>query len=303
MTERFTLKTEIDGLDISVIGVVPREGNPKMVLQLAHGMCGCKERFLPFMEYMAMNGVACVANDHRGHGESVRNTSDLGYMYEGGGYALVEDMAQLTGWIRGRYEGIPLYLLGHSMGSMAARVYVQTHDELIDGLILCGSPSWNPLSGVGYVLTEIMAASGLDRMRPSLLSGLTSKIYNRRFASEGADAWTCSDAEVRRAFKANPSCNYVFTVNGMHNLLGLMRNTYRSGIWNMYHPDLKVIFLSGEDDPCMISEKKFHDAVKDMYGHGYHNISSAIYGGMRHEILNEKEKENVWRDILLFMES
>lgn len=84
MTERFILKSDVDALDISVVVVSPEEVSPKMALQLAHGMCGCKERFMPFMEYMASKGVLCVANDHRGHGESVRQTDDLGYMYEGG---------------------------------------------------------------------------------------------------------------------------------------------------------------------------------------------------------------------------
>ena len=117
MTERFILKSDVDALDISVVVVSPEEGSPKMALQLAHGMCGCKERFMPFMEYMASKGVLCVANDHRGHGESVRKTDDLGYMYEGGADAMVEDMAQISRWIHSCHAGIPLYLLGHSMGS------------------------------------------------------------------------------------------------------------------------------------------------------------------------------------------
>ena len=82
-----------------------------------------------------------------------------------------------------------------------------------------------------------------------------------------------------------------------------MKDAYLSDGWKMSHADMPVIFLSGEDDPCMTSEARFHDAVRNMYNRGYHNISSAIYGGMRHEILNEKEKELVWQDILDFMKS
>ena len=303
MTERFILKSDVDGLDISVVVVSPEKVSTKMALQLAHGMCGCKERFMPFMEYMASKGVLCVANDHRGHGESVRQTDDLGYMYEGGADAMVEDMAQISRWIRSYHAGIPLYLLGHSMGSLAARVYAQRHDELIDGLIVCGSPSWNPLSRAAYAMSVALEAVGAERMRPSLLSNLTSWMYNRRFASEGHNAWTCSDPEVRKSFRDNPRCNYVFTVNGTKNLMSLMMDTYRNGEWAMHNDSMPVLFISGEDDPCMISESRFHEAAKDMYRHGYHNVSSAIYGGMRHEILNEKEKENVWNDILLFMDS
>lgn len=302
-TECFELKSVCDGLGISVLAAEPDVPVPEMVILLSHGMCGCKERFMPFMEFMTRKGAVCVANDHRGHGRSVLSDSDLGYMYEGGYEALVEDMALVAQWIHKSYEGIPVFLVGHSMGSMAARVFVRKHDELIDGVILCGSPSWNPLSLAGYPLMAVLERIGAGRFRPALLSGLVSKVYNRRFAAEGHNAWTCSDPETRKAFRENVRCNYTFTVNGTKNLLAMMIDTYRNESWNVRNSSMPVLFLSGADDPCMISEKRFHDAAKQMYRHGYHDVSSVIYDGMRHEILNEKEKEYVWNDIFLFVES
>lgn len=297
----FILRSESDGLGISVLAVTPSEGRPEAVLQLSHGMCGCKERFLPFMEFMAGNGVACVANDHRGHGGSVISESDLGYMYKGGYKALVEDMSVVTKWIHCRHEGVPVYLLGHSMGSLAARVYAKRHDDMIDGLVVCGSPVLNPFCRPGYVFTGIIERLGAGKWRPSFIPSIVSAIYNRRFRGEGSMAWTCSDPEVRRAFRENPLCNYVFTVNGMHNLLGMMLEAYDDKDWKMSNISMPVIFLSGADDPCMYGERKFHESVADMYRHGYHDISSALYTGMRHEILNETEKEYVWNDILRFI--
>lgn len=302
-TQNFRLLSRYDGLGISVMAALPDVGKPVMALQLTHGMCGCKERFLPFMEYMASNGVACIANDLRGHGDSVISSGDLGYMYDGGSKALVSDMAQVTEWIHERFAGIPVFMLGHSMGSLAVRVYLRDHDRDIDGLVICGSPSWNPMARIGYALASLMESMGAGRKRPEFLSNAVSAIYNRRFSSEGRNAWTCSDPDVRKAFRDNPLCNFTFTVNGTKTLLSLMMDAYLSDGWKMSHADMPVIFLSGEDDPCMTSEARFHDAVRNMYNRGYHNISSAIYGGMRHEILNEKEKELVWQDILDFMKS
>jgi alpha-beta hydrolase superfamily lysophospholipase len=302
-TKNFTFVSCSDSLPISVLASMPDDGRPAALLQLAHGMCGCKERFLPFMEYMADNGIGCVANDHRGHGESIRSSGDLGYMYGNGGESLVEDMAQLTFLIYDAFPGTPVFLLGHSMGSMAARVYTQRHDDLIEGLILCGSPSWTPFAHLGYIFTGAIDIFGGGRLRPAFLSDFVSRQYNRHFSKEGPRAWTCSDPEIRKEFENNPKCNYTFTVNGMLNLMELMLMTYRSNDWQMYHPDMPVLFLSGEDDPCCRSEKMFHESAKDMCRHGYGNVSSALYRGMRHEILNEKEKENVWNDILLFIKS
>lgn len=118
MVEEATLSSRFDGLDISVAVVRPQR-KPDAVLQLSHGMSGCKERFLPFMEFMADHGVVCVANDHRGHGGSVKDRKDLGYMYEGGREALIDDMRGVTEAIRYEYPDAPVFLLGHSMGSLA----------------------------------------------------------------------------------------------------------------------------------------------------------------------------------------
>ena len=302
-TIRFTLISESDSVPISVMACLPEDKKPEAFLQIAHGMCGCKERFLPFMKYMADHGIACVANDHRGHGASVRSEDDLGFMYDGGGEALVDDMVRVTSWIHKSFPDIPVCLLGHSMGSMAARVYAQKYDDLIDGLILSGIPSWNPFSYIAYLLTGAVSFLGGGRIRPAFISDLVSGLYNRRFSSEGPRAWTCSDPAVRRAFAKNPRCNYVFTMNGMHGLMALMIMSYKNYGWDVHNPEMPVFFISGEDDPCKRNEDMFHKAALDMCRHGYHNVTSALYGGMRHEILNEKEKESFWKDILLFVET
>lgn len=300
MNEVFTLRSEADGLNLSVTIVRP-ERKPTAVLQLAHGMRGCKERFLPFMEYMAEHGVVCVANDHRGHGSSVRSPEDLGYMYKGGWRALVDDMKTVTDWVHSEYPDMPLYLLGHSMGSLAARTYVKEYDSLIDGLFLCGSPSYNPLAVLGRVLTGVMGLWREGRMRPAFLEGMATARYNRRFKDEGPMSWICSDPQVRKSFAENPLCNFTFTVNATHSLLCMMRETYSSSGWQVGNPDMTIYFISGTDDPCMISEKRFHQAAQHMADRGYVNVTSALYPYMRHEVLNEIGKETVWDDILEHM--
>ena len=137
MNETFLLRSGYDGVDISVLVSRP-VSEPYAVLQLAHGMRGCKERFLPFMEFMAAHGVVCVANDHRGHGESVKRKEDRGYMYAGGYVALVEDMKMVTDWIHGKYPQLPVFLLGHSMGSFLARAALTRREaSLYSAAIIC----------------------------------------------------------------------------------------------------------------------------------------------------------------------
>lgn len=296
-SENIVLKSRSDGLDVSVLVTGP-ETDPVAVLQLAHGMQGCKERFMPFMTFMAEHGVVCVANDHRGHGASVRREEDRGYMYSGGYVALVEDMKMVTDWARERYPGLPVFLLGHSMGSLAVRTYMKAHDDAVSGLFVCGSPSDSPMVMPGLMLARMLCLFRKGRIRTGLIQRLGSWSYNRRFASEGRNAWTCSDPEVRRAFATNPSCAFEFTANAMYALMSLMRETYSRKGWQVSHPDIPVYFISGSDDPCMRGEKEFHESAQHMADLGYLNVTSAIYAGMRHEVLNERGKEMVWDDVL-----
>ena len=208
MERKITLNSRVDSLPISILEVTPdalcQESVPvKAVLQLSHGMCGCKERYLPFMRYMASKGIVCVAGDHRGHGESVRSSDDLGYMYEGGYRAMVDDLRMITSWIVSRYPGLPIFLLGHSMGSMAARLYAKYDDSTISGLILTGSPSWEPFAYLGRAIAGLMCFLGMSHYRMERSQRMTSDKYNSRFAAEGTQAWTCSDPAERESFMAN----------------------------------------------------------------------------------------------------
>ena len=291
------LSSRADGLEIGVRLILP-DRRPCAVLQLSHGMCGCKERFLPFMQYMAEHGVACIANDHRGHGASVKDENDRGYMYSGGYVALVEDMKVVTDWIHQTYPDLPVYLLGHSMGSLAVRTYMKTHDDAVSGVILCGSPSDSPMAPAALSLARFLSRFSDGRIRTGVIQDMVSWIYNRRFASEGRNAWTCSDAEVRNAFARNISCDFDFTANAMVALMSMMKETYSHDGWTMSNPGMPVYFISGSDDPCMRSEAAFHASAQLLADLGYSDVTSAIYPGMRHEVLNEKGKETVWNDVL-----
>lgn len=301
MRDVFTIMSSFDGLPLSVAVMRP-SGKPKAVVQFAHGMCGCKERFFPVMEDLVRRGFACVANDHRGHGASIRTPEDLGYMYEGGWRALTSDIRQVTEWAIKEFDGLPVFLVGHSMGSLAVRTCVKLHDVPLSGLIVCGSPGFTPLSVFGRMLTGCMCAVGLGRVRLSLIQEMTSRRYNRRFRNEGPQAWTCSDPEVRKAFAENPLCNFRFTANASYSLLCMMHETFSDSGWSVGNPLMPVLFLSGDDDPCMLGRKRLDKAVSHMRDVGYSDVRLITYPGMRHEVLNEINKEDAWRDIAGFIE-
>lgn len=301
LIKEFTVKSDYDDLELSVMTLVPEEP-VKAVVQLVHGMCEHKERYIPLMEFLAGHGYACIIHDHRGHGKSIKASDDLGYFYEGGANAMIEDVYKVTETAKGLFPGKKVVLIGHSMGSMAVRAYTKRHDDAIAALIVCGSPSDNPLKGVGKALARVIGWFKGQHHRSALIHGMSFDAFDRKFAADGRrNAWVCSDDDALTAYNADPLCQFHFTLNGFVALFEVMEETYGRKGWNMSNPDLPVMFISGTDDPCLVNLEKFASAVENMRKVGYRNVISKAYDGMRHEILNETERSKVWADILDFI--
>ena len=300
--QSFTLDASADGLKLSGLLSLPEEA-PKAIVQLVHGMCEHKERYIPLMEYLTQNGFVCVIHDHRGHGASVKSPDDLGYLYDGGWKAMVEDVRVVNMWIRAQYPGLKLILFGHSMGSMVVRSFVKRYDDLADALVVCGCPVDNPAKGAGKAIAAFFGKTRGWHYRPQLLQQMAFGAYNKPFKGENwASPWVCSDPEILKAYHADPLCQYRFTANGFYNLMGLMQDCYGREGWVLKRPAMPVRFISGELDPCRGGDKPFEKAVKLMSDVGYRDVTSRVFPGMRHEIHNETDHAVVWEDILQFVQ-
>lgn len=297
--KEFTLKASSDNLDLAVALFEP-EGSPKGFIQFVHGMCEHKERYFATMEWLAGNGYACIIHDNRGHGASVKSPEDLGYMYEGGWSAMVDDAKIVTDWAKTNFPGLRYTLFGHSMGSLIVRSYAKRYDDAIDQLFVCGCPSDNPLKGVGKFLAGSIGVVRGDHYRSDMLQGMTLGSYNKKFEKQ-PNAWVCSDKDCRAKYNDDPLCQFIFTANGFQNLLGLMQDCYSLKGWKMANPGLPVHFISGAEDPCRLSDKALQQAVDKMKKAGYANTDLKTYPGMRHEILNETEKHIVREDLLKYL--
>ena len=295
-----------DGLKLSVLRIEPEEKeNVRGVVQLVHGMCEHKGRYTDFMRYLAQNGYITVIHDHRGHGLSVKDPKDLGYFYEGGYHALIEDIHEITLEIK-EYAGsdLPFILLGHSMGSLAVRCYIRKYDKELDALCVLGCPSELPGMDAGMALVQTLKKIKGERAHSHLMDLLVLGIpYDSKFRHEGRFcAWLSTDEELINSHNQDPLSMFTFTLNGYENLIRLTKLTY-SGGYEAEKPDLPIRFFSGEDDPCAVSRKDLAKAVGYLKRAGYKNVKARMYEGMRHEILNERKRAKVYRDILEFIQS
>lgn len=299
----FRIYSDYDGLQLEVLCIQPsKDVTVKGVVQFSHGMCENKERYEPFMEFLCRKGFACVIHDHRGHGNSIRNQEDLGYFYGGGAEAVISDLHQITRMIKKHWKHTPLILFAHSMGTLAARGYIKKYDHQIDMVILSGSPSKNPALSLGKSIARIEKAGRGERHRSSLLELLSFGPYAKRFIKEKSRfAWCCSDPEVVSEYDASPLCGFTFTTDGYLALFGLMQRAYSPHGWLCKNPDLPILFISGSEDPCLTNTRRFKQSLDALRYQGYWNVRGKLYKGLRHEILNEIGKEDIYEDIYRYI--
>ena len=139
-----------DKLPLSV--TLFEHADPKALVQLIHGSVEHKERYFEFAQFLNDNGYAVIVSDNRGHGASVNTYYTLGYMdsYQ----KIVDDQFLISKYIGRRYPDKPLYLLGHSLGSVFARLYLEKHDAAIQKLVLSGTVYYNPFTPLGILLAH-----------------------------------------------------------------------------------------------------------------------------------------------------
>ncbi len=298
---KFRIKSPFDGIEL-VCTVYEPDVTPKGIFQLVHGMGEYSVRYQKMMKYFAERGYVVAIHDHRGHGETAVTIEDRGWFDDKKANAIVQDVVAFTQELKRLYPGLPVYLYGHSMGSMVVRCYIQNHDKDIEKLIVCGSPSSNPLAGIAALIARTMGFIKGDRYRSKALAYISTGRGNERFKSEGVGGWLNHDRENVEAYCNDPYCGFIFTCNGFENLFRLMKNTYTKRLYKVENPNLPIHFVSGSDDPIIVNENKWlqtHNFLREV---GYKNVSGKLYHGLRHEIQNEPEQEMVFQDLLEFIE-
>ena len=299
--EQFFVKSPCDGLNLSTLTVLPQlPEKAEGIVQLIHGMAEHKERYLHFMEFLAAHGYICIIHDHRGHGKSVKSSADLGYFYGQGSDGLVEDTAAVTRYARSRWPNLPVFLIGHSMGSLIARAYTKKYDDQIERLILIGSPSEKGGARIALALTKLMKILRGGHHVSLLIDRLAAPRAKDK-TSGSRVSWICSLESVVRAYEMDALCGFTFTADGYEALIRLMIDVYDKDGWQMNHPSLPVHFASGAEDVCLIDETHFRRSADFMRQVGYSSVTAKLYRNLRHEILNENGREEVYTDLLTIL--
>ncbi|MBP3582954.1 MAG: alpha/beta fold hydrolase [Clostridia bacterium] len=278
------------------------EGRPSAIVQMAHGMMDHIGRYGELAEYFAERGVAFVGNDHLGHG-ATSSVEDYGFFAKEDGYGLViEDMHKLNSLIREEFHGVPIILLGHSMGSFLSRLYAVKYPESISGLIIHGTSGKNPLLPFGRALVKILKLIRGERYRSKFVCSMADGGYNKRFdPAEGKWAWLTRDVARVDGRSEDARTNFIFTLSGYGDLFKMLTLCNKKKWYRDFPKELPTLVVSGECDPVGNFGKGVSEVYLGLKSAGAKCVSLKLYEGARHELFNEINSDEVFADLLDFV--
>ena len=259
------------------------DASVRAVVQIAHGMGEHTSRYGTLAHALASAGCAVYANEHRGHGADAAGRGELGDFGKGGFAALVDDMAVLSRYARSRHAGAPLILLGHSMGSFAAQVYMLDHSELVEGVALSGTTAVNLLE------SQIMAGWKLEDANAAFPHPRTPF------------DWLSRDAAMVDAYIADPLCGFTITPASFQSMLVECARAADVEKLKRVRQDLPLFAFVGDQDPINNHLEWFYPLLERYRHAGLTNVSSHVYGGARHEVFNETNRAEVISNLVAWI--
>lgn len=272
---------------------------PKGVVQLIHGMAEYAGRYEPFAKFLNSLGYIVFADDHRAHGQTAIDESKIG-KYDGENlfFDTLKDEIFISNMLKKEYS-LPLFVFGHSYGSFLTQAYIE-HCDIYDKAIICGSALMKGRIDVkfGLLIAKMTRFFKGKDANAKLIEKINFGGYNKKF-KEGV--WLNSVKEEADKYYADKYCGKSFSAKFYIDFFGAFSKIYKKENLLKINKSKPIFLVAGSDDPVGSmgkSVKKLYEFYKSL---GL-NVSIKLYEGARHEILNEKIKEEVYLDVKNFLE-
>jgi alpha-beta hydrolase superfamily lysophospholipase len=282
------------------------EGPPQGIVQISHGMAEHIARYDHFAKYLNDKGFLVVGNDHLGHGKTAASKDELGYMGETGGWNyVVADMHKLRELTYNDYPDLPYFLFGHSMGSFLVRTYIIRYRNGITGVILSGTGQQRrAVIRAGEMVARAEVKKKGAKYRSQKLNDLVFGNYNEGFTCvRTVFDWLSRDEAQVKKYMNDPLCGYMPTAGLFRDMMEGLKYISSTRNLKRMKKDLPVFFISGDADPVGENGRGVIRAYRNFLKAGMTDVTLKMYPEGRHEMLNEINRDEVYEDILTWIES
>jgi alpha-beta hydrolase superfamily lysophospholipase len=250
--------TSKDGIKLQGFTFKPEK--PVFSLIVVHGVGEHSKRYLSFAKKISAANGACYLYDQRGHGGS---DGKRGHVAKFVNYS--NDLLDIFEMVFSKSQGCPVFVYGHSMGSVVATLFALSYQAKIKGLILSGFPAIPSISIVGWPLKLIKSIRKIAPLQniPTLLN----------------PKHLCHDPNVWKAYEEDPMINKTVTLNWAAEFYSALKEI-KNNIHNLFVP---LLMLHGSDDKIA----KLKGAQQTFQTIHSTDKTLQIYKGQRHELLNE----------------
>lgn len=265
------------------------EGEPRLLLQITHGMTEHIGRYEAFARELTEQGIAVAGFDLRGHG---KNPGDPGVASFGaeGWAASIEDMHLFFQLLEDRFPGIPHYLHGFSLGSFLLREYLGKYPDGVAGTVILGT-GYQPallLTLMRFIVKGQIKKVGFDG-HSTMIRRLSFGVYNQKFKPTRTEKdWICSDSEQLALYLADPHCRENFSAGLFMQMLGAMKRTGSKDAYDTWNKELPILLLSGRNDPVGNLGKGVLAVKRRMEQAGLRNVTLHLFPDARHDVLHEE---------------
>lgn len=299
----FTFPSALQGQEIFAVSWRKGGGQYRGVVQIVHGMQEHIGRYAAFAVYLAERGFVVYGSDHLGHGKSVRKETDFGYFGSTDGWKnLLADLHTLMCRAKAEYPDLPYILIGHSMGSFLAREFAAVYGDTLDMAVFLGTSAGSCLLKPCIRSIEKKAEKRGRKTPATEWSRLAFGVYHRRIHPKRTNYDWLSTVETEvDAFILHPLCGRAFTYGGYRDLFTLLKRV--SGMeWAYRLPkNLPILLASGKGDPVGAYGKGVRRVAKWLLRADCRKVSVKLYAHLRHELLHESRKEEIYADLYQWM--
>ncbi len=273
--------------------------SPVGILVIVHGMAETIDRYEPFAEFMCDRGYIVAGNEHLGHGLSKSQGPNGYFCKRDPATVVVRDVHRLKKMIQEKYPGLPIFMMGHSMGSLIARNYLTRYGTGIDGVVISGTLMMSKVTiGIMGLMCGLLKLIQGSKHPSVLMNRLAFGSYCKRIENPRTPFdWLTRDNDIIDAYMANPDCGFLFTLNGFSTLKELLKRLHDRELLEKIPKDIPVFFVYGSEDPCGEYGAAVREVISQYKELGIKDVSERCYEGDRHEILNELDRDTVMKDI------